>query len=384
MALSPGTHVGQYEVAASIGAGGMGEVYRARDRKLGRDVAIKALPSALASDSDRLTRLEQEARILARLNHPNIGTIYGLEESGDASYLVLELIDGETLDERLARTGPIPLEEALRIGSQIADALDAANARGITHRDIKPSNIKVTSEGRVKVLDFGIARSVAPTEIQDDGTARQRMPDDVLAESLRGGKVVLGYGLTFHPGARTPDHGQLYPLNLVIPALSGTTSSVEAPFFKAKGVVCSLKPLAVAAAQAGFLNAVPDSDGVLRRVPLLIELNGRVYPSLPVAAVAVGTASRDAALSVLGPNHGSLSLGQLLVPLDGRSNLLLRYRGRQQPIYSEMSVVVIAGQTPVTSIRDKIVFVGTTALGHAQGVATPLDTSFVGASHRRR
>ena len=172
MALTPGTRVGQYEVAAPIGAGGMGEVYRARDRKLGRDVAIKALPSALASDPDRLTRLEQEARILARLNHPHIGTIYGLEESGDASYLVLELIDGETLDERLARTGPIPLEEALRIGSQIADALEAANAKGITHRDIKPSNIKVTSEGRVKVLDFGIARSVAPTEIQDDVSTR--------------------------------------------------------------------------------------------------------------------------------------------------------------------------------------------------------------------
>ena len=172
MALSPGTRVGQYEVAAPIGAGGMGEVYRARDRKLGRDVAIKALPSALASDPDRLTRLEQEARILARLNHPHIGTIYGLEESGDASYLILELIDGETLDERLARTGPIALEEALRIASQIADALEAASAKGITHRDIKPSNIKVTSESRVKVLDFGIARSVAPTEIQDEVSTR--------------------------------------------------------------------------------------------------------------------------------------------------------------------------------------------------------------------
>ena len=142
MALSPGTRVGQYEVAAPIGAGGMGEVYRARDRKLGRDVAIKALPSALAGDPDRLTRLEQEARILARLNHPHIGTIYGLEQSGAASYLVLELIDGETLDERLARTGPIASEEALRIASQIADALEAANVKGITHRDIKPSNIK--------------------------------------------------------------------------------------------------------------------------------------------------------------------------------------------------------------------------------------------------
>ena len=488
---------GRTEVAARSGPGGMGEVYRARDRKLGRDVAIKALPSALASDPDRLTRLEQEARILARLNHPHIGTIYGLEESGDASYLVLELIDGETLDERLSRTGPIALEEALRIASQIADALEAASAKGITHRDIKPSNIKVTSESRVKVLDFGIARSVAPSEIQDDvstrsavtpslpasggvagtppymspeqirgqvtdqrtdvwafgcvvfellcgrrpfrgstvpdvlaailqsepdwsalpasvpadvrrllrkclekdvsrrwqtfgdlraelaraisaqaghgyarpltvlllgslpvvltavlasgrpaflnglerpvydtilrrstspppdsrvvivdvdepslakigqwpwrrdvigrlidrlrelgasaialdmffpepdrsggfasaddGTLRQRTPDDVLAESLRAGKVVLGYGLMFNWGARTLDHCQLQPFNLAIPSSPGTTGSVEAPFFKATGAVCSLAPLAAAAAQAGFLNALPDSDGV--------------------------------------------------------------------------------------------------------------------------
>jgi serine/threonine protein kinase len=172
MPLSPGTRVGQYEVTAPIGAGGMGEVYRARDRRLDRDVAIKALPSTLASDPDRLSRLEREALILARLNHPNIGAIYGLEESGHASYLILELIDGETLDERLARTGPIPAEEALRLGSQIADALEAANAKGITHRDIKPSNIRVTPEGRVKVVDFGIATSLAPIEIRDDVSTR--------------------------------------------------------------------------------------------------------------------------------------------------------------------------------------------------------------------
>jgi adenylate cyclase len=139
-----------------------------------------------------------------------------------------------------------------------------------------------------------------------------------------------------------------------------------------------LKPLAVAAAHAGFLNGVPDTDGVLRRIPLLIELNGRVYPSLSVAAVAMGTGSRDAALSVMGPNHGSLSLGQLLVPLDGRSNLLLRYRGPRRTFRHISAADVIAEQAPVTSIRDKIVFVGTTALGHAQSVATPLDTSFVG------
>ena len=175
MVLIPGTRLGQYEVAAPIGAGGMGEVYRARDQKLARDVAIKTLPSALTNEPDHLTRFKQEARILARLNHPNIGAIYGLEESGGASYLVLELIDGETLDQRLSRSGPIATAEVLRIASQIADALEAAHAKGITHRDIKPSNVKVTPEGRVKVLDFGIARSISRSEIQDDVLTRSTM-----------------------------------------------------------------------------------------------------------------------------------------------------------------------------------------------------------------
>ena len=212
----------------------------------------------------------------------------------------------------------------------------------------------------------------------DDGTLRQRTPDDVLAESLRAGKVVLGYGLMFDRGARTLDHCQLQPFNLAIPSSPGTTGSVEAPFFKATGAVCSLAPLAAAAAQAGFLNALPDSDGVLRRTPLFIELNGRVYPSLAVAALAVGTSSRDAALRVTAPNHVSLVLGQRLVPLDGRSNLLLRYRGPRRTFRYISAADVMAGQAPVTSIRDRIVFVGTTALGNRQAVATPLDTSFVG------
>ncbi len=156
----PPTHFGPYQVVALLGKGGMGEVFRCRDLKLGRDVAIKALPAALASDPGRLSRFRREARTLASLNHPGIAAIYGLEESGGKSFLVLELVEGETLGEGIRRTGPVPVDESLKIAAQIADALDAAHARQITHRDIKPANIKITPEGRVKVLDFGLAKSI--------------------------------------------------------------------------------------------------------------------------------------------------------------------------------------------------------------------------------
>jgi serine/threonine protein kinase len=132
----------------------MGEVYRAHDAKLGRDVAIKVLPPMFTADHERLARFESEARMLAAVNHPHIGAIYGLENAGGAPALVLELVDGETLADRLRR-GPIPPRDALTIARQIADALDAAHRKGIVHRDLKPANIKVTPEGLVKVLDFG-------------------------------------------------------------------------------------------------------------------------------------------------------------------------------------------------------------------------------------
>ena len=138
----------------------MGEVYRARDAKLGRDVAIKILPAVLAADPERLARFEREARLLAALNHQHIAAIYGFEASGDVRGLVLELVEGETLAEKLAR-GPLPLAEALETARQIADALDAAHERGIVHRDLKPANIKITPEGAVKVLDFGLAKAAA-------------------------------------------------------------------------------------------------------------------------------------------------------------------------------------------------------------------------------
>src|SRR5262250_1131678 len=157
MAFTTGTRIGPYEITSPLGEGGMGVVYRAHDTKLGRDVAIKALPDAFASDSDRLQRFQREAQVLASLNHPNIAHIYGLEESDKTRCIVMELVEGETLQERIKR-GPIPIDEALPIGKQIAEALEAAHEKGVIHRDLKPANVKITPDGRVKVLDFGLAK----------------------------------------------------------------------------------------------------------------------------------------------------------------------------------------------------------------------------------
>src|SRR6185503_609617 len=157
MPLGPGTRLGPYEILSAIGAGGMGEVLRARDTKLGRDVALKVLPHTLASDPERVARMHREAQVLAALNHPNIAAIYGFEDRGEIHALVLEFVDGETLADRIAR-GPIPLGDALPIAKQIAEALEAAHEQGIIHRDLKPANIKVRRDGTVKVLDFGLAK----------------------------------------------------------------------------------------------------------------------------------------------------------------------------------------------------------------------------------
>jgi serine/threonine protein kinase len=159
MPLTPGTRLGSYEIVGPLGAGGMGEVYRARDTKLARDVALKILPEAFAADPERLARFEREARTLASLNHPHIAHIYGFEQSGPTSALVMELVEGEDLAQRIAR-GAIPIDEAVPIARQIAEALEAAHEQGIIHRDLKPANIKVRSDGTVKVLDFGLAKAL--------------------------------------------------------------------------------------------------------------------------------------------------------------------------------------------------------------------------------
>jgi len=155
--------LGPYEIVSAIGAGGMGEVYRATDRNLKRSVAIKVLPAAVAGDADRLARFQREAEVLAALNHPNIAAIYGLEKTPALTALVMELVEGEDLSARMAR-GALPLAESLPIARQIADALEAAHEQGIVHRDLKPANIKVRADGTVKVLDFGLAKALTPAE----------------------------------------------------------------------------------------------------------------------------------------------------------------------------------------------------------------------------
>jgi serine/threonine-protein kinase len=162
MSLSGGVRLGPYEILSPLGAGGMGEVYHARDTRLDRDVAIKVLPDAVASDPDRIARFEREAKTLAALNHPNIAQIHGVEESGPVRALVMEFVDGDTLADRIAQR-PIPLNDALLIARQIAEALEAAHEQGIIHRDLKPANVKVRPDGTVKVLDFGLAKALEPT-----------------------------------------------------------------------------------------------------------------------------------------------------------------------------------------------------------------------------
>src|SRR6516165_12133083 len=158
MPLAIGTQLGSHEITALLGKGGMGEVYRARDLKLKREVAIKILPEEFAHDPERISRFQREAELLASLNHPNIAAIYDVEEASNSRFLVLELVEGDTLADRI-KHGAIPIEEALPIAKQIAGALGEAHQKGIIHRDLKPANIKVTPDGRVKVLDFGLAKA---------------------------------------------------------------------------------------------------------------------------------------------------------------------------------------------------------------------------------
>jgi eukaryotic-like serine/threonine-protein kinase len=186
MSIPGSTRIGVYEVTALIGAGGMGEVYRAHDTRLNRDVALKVLPEAFSRDSQRMARFEREAKVLASLNHPNIAAIYGLEESGPIRALVMELVEGPTLAERIL-TGAVPLDETLPIARQVADAVEYAHDHNVIHRDLKPANIKVTAEGMVKVLDFGLAKALSDEPTQED---MSNSPTLSMAATRQG--VILG------------------------------------------------------------------------------------------------------------------------------------------------------------------------------------------------
>jgi Tol biopolymer transport system component/tRNA A-37 threonylcarbamoyl transferase component Bud32 len=196
MAIPTGTRIGPYEVTSQIGEGGMGVVYRARDTKLQRDVALKVLPDHFANDPDRLARFQREAQLLASLNHPNVAHIYGLEQTGGTGCIVMELVEGETIAERL-RSGPLSVDEAVRIAGQIADAVEAAHERGIIHRDLKPANIKVTADGTVKVLDFGLAKIAEPLPATASRTIPVGESPTAMSASIPG--VVMGTAAYMSP-----------------------------------------------------------------------------------------------------------------------------------------------------------------------------------------
>ncbi len=196
MPLTPGTRLGPYEIVDKLGEGGMGEVYRARDTSLHRDVAIKVLPEAVTRDPDSLARFQREAEALAALNHPNIAQVYGLERSGEGPAIVMELVEGEELSVRIKR-GPVSLDDALPIARQIADALEAAHERGIVHRDLKPANIKVRDDGTVKVLDFGLAKAFDPAAPASVGGALSDSP--TMTSPATGLGVILGTAAYMSP-----------------------------------------------------------------------------------------------------------------------------------------------------------------------------------------
>src|SRR5210317_333466 len=185
MHLTPGTRLGTYEIVAPLGAGGMGEVYRAKDLRLGREVALKVLPAGVAADTGRLARFEREARAVAALNHPNIVVLYAVEDEGDVRFLTMELVEGKSLDEHVI-PGGLPLARVLEIGIALSEALTAAHEKGVVHRDLKPANVMLTREGHVKVLDFGLAKLAATdSDLDLAQAATQAIP-------LSGAGLVVG------------------------------------------------------------------------------------------------------------------------------------------------------------------------------------------------
>jgi eukaryotic-like serine/threonine-protein kinase len=199
MTLKPGTVLGQYEIRAPLGAGGMGEVYRAHDTRLDREVAVKVLPESFSSDPDRLHRFEQEARAVAALNHPNILAVYQMATQDGVSYLVSELLEGETLRERLSR-GAVPVRKTIDYAGQIARGLAAAHEKGIVHRDLKPENLFVTNDGRLKILDFGLAKLNPPVDSSNAGAT--------LTQATEAGTVMgtAGYMSPEQVRGKTVDH----------------------------------------------------------------------------------------------------------------------------------------------------------------------------------
>ena len=256
MALSSGTKLGPYEITAQIGEGGMGEVYQATDTKLKRQVAIKVLPESVAGDSERLARFQREAEVLASLNHPNIAAIHGLEDSDGTKALVMELVEGPTLADRIAR-GAIPVDEALPIAKQIAEALEAAHERGIIHRDLKPANIKLRPDGTVKVLDFGLAKAMEQPGVASPSVSQS---PTITTPAMTQMGMILGTAAYMSPeqakGRAADKRSDVWAFGAVVyEMLAGTRA------FKGEDV---------SDAMASVLKADTDWDAFPESVPLLM------------------------------------------------------------------------------------------------------------------
>jgi len=321
--LTVGQQIGAYEILTWLDAGGMGDVYRARDKKLGRDVAIKTLPGWVAADPDRLARFEREARVLAALNHPHICTVHDLGREGDLEYLVMEYIDGETLAARVQK-GPLSLGEVLRHAGEIADALAAAHARGVIHRDVKPANIMITTDGRVKMLDFGLAKLVNPIATADSptlpltsatdtdvvlGTVAYTSPEQAEGRSVDARSDVFSFGAVFYEmlAGRPPFAG-----DSPLATLAAILKDAPAPLKTARPDVPADVVQLLEGCLAKDREARPTADAIVQRLAAIRARSGAphvdlravlrrpaiaVSALLVVLAVAAGTwwAARDRA-----------------------------------------------------------------------------------------
>ena len=306
MTIQAGTRFGPYEVLSPLGAGGMGEVYRARDARLSREVAIKVLPEVVAKDTERLARFRREAQVLASLNHPHIAAIYGLEEAGGYEALVLELVEGETLAERIA-SGPIPLDEALEIARQVARALEAAHEKGIVHRDLKPANVKLDTSGQVKVLDFGLAKALST-----DGSSPDVTSSPTLTAAATQAGVIIGTAAYMSPeqarGKPVDKRADIWAFGTVLyemltgrKAFEGETVSDTLAAVLTKDPDWSALPTAVPASARRVLRRCLDRDSKTRIHDIAdarLELDEHGLPG-PVESAAATSKTRPFAWTAL-------------------------------------------------------------------------------------
>jgi serine/threonine protein kinase/Tol biopolymer transport system component len=342
MRMSEGTRFGFYEIVALLGAGGMGEVYRAKDTKLGRDVALKILPASFTNDPERVARFLREAQVLASLDHPHIAQIYGLEEANDTHFLVLELVDGESLDKRIGR-GPIPVDEALGIAKQIAEALEAAHEKGIVHRDLKPANIALTKDGSVKVLDFGLAKAVEATSGSVDtmnsptiaspgmttsvgvilGTAGYMAPEQLRTQSADHRSDIFSLGAVVYEmltGRRafrgeTPIDAITATLRENPPAIPSVTPDVPTFLVRIVGRCLEKSPRArfQSASEFAFaLEALCSDAGTTPRQDRASRTRRRLL--IPMVTVSAGLAPSDAGARSR-QDRASRTLRRLLIPM---------------------------------------------------------------------